>query len=154
MVPMAGELEHVRNYLEIEKARFEDKLEVSYDLPEQMDIRIPTLILQPLVENAVRYGISPDGRRRVHISVQETEEAYQVSIRDQGRGFPQEVQDKLKKNEPFGGSIGLRNVNQRMKKAYGESFGLDIVSSPEGSCVTLRFLKEKEEEKERENSGN
>ena len=154
MVPMAGELEHVRNYLEIEKARFEDKLEVSYDLPEQMDIRIPTLILQPLVENAVRYGISPDGRRRVHISVQETEEAYQVSIRDQGRGFPQEVLDKLKKNEPFGGSIGLRNVNQRMKKAYGESFGLDIVSSPEGSCVTLRFLKEKEEEKERENSGN
>ena len=119
-----------------------------------MHIPIPTLILQPLVENAVRYGISPDGRRSVHISVQEAEEAYQVSIRDQGRGFPQEVLDKLKKNEPFGGSIGLRNVNQRMKKAYGESFGLDIVSSPEGSCVTLRFLKEKEEEKERENSGN
>lgn len=154
MVPMAGELEHVRNYLEIEKARFEDKLEVSYDLPKQMDIRIPTLILQPLVENAVRYGIGPDGRRRVHISVQEMEEAYQVSIRDQGKGFPQEVLDKLKKNEPFGGSIGLRNVNQRMKKAYGESFGLAIVSSPEGSCVTLRFLKEKEEEQERENSGN
>ncbi len=100
------------------------------------------------------FFITHKQRRRVHISVQETEEAYQVSIRDQGRGFPQEVLDKLKKNEPFGGSIGLRNVNQRMKKAYGESFGLAIVSSPEGSCVTLRFLKEKEEEKERENSGN
>ena len=53
MVPMEEELKHVRDYLEIEKARFEDKLEVTYDLPETMDIRIPTLILQPIVENAV-----------------------------------------------------------------------------------------------------
>ena len=96
MVPMEEELKHVRDYLEIEKARFEDKLEVTYDLPETMDIRIPTLILQPIVENAVRYGIGRDGKRKVHIAAERDKGGIVVSVRDQGKGFQEEILENWK----------------------------------------------------------
>ena len=85
MVPMEEEMDHVRDYLELEQARFEEKLSVTYDVPEYMDIRIPTLILQPIVENAVRYGMNEEGRRVVSICVRETEDGYLVQIRDEER---------------------------------------------------------------------
>ena len=142
MVPMEEELKHVRDYLEIEKARFEDKLEVTYDLPETMDIRIPTLILQPIVENAVRYGIGRDGKRKVHIAAERDKGGIVVSVRDQGKGFQEEILEKLERGKPVGGSIGLRNVDQRMKRTYGEDHGIQISSTDEGSCVRLWFSKE------------
>ena len=155
MVPMEEELKHVRDYLEIEKARFEDKLEVTYDLPETMDIRIPTLILQPIVENAVRYGIGRDGKRKVHIAAERDPGGIIVTVRDQGKGFQEEILEKLERGEPVGGSIGLRNVDQRMKRTYGEDHGIQISSTDEGSCVRLWFLKEcRKETKEGEICGN
>ena len=141
MVPMAEELKHVQDYLEIEKARFEDKLEITYELPEQMEIWIPTLILQPVVENAVRYGIGKDGKRKVYIQIREEEDCFRVSIRDKGKGFPEEVIKKLENDETVGGSIGLNNVNQRMKRTYGKDHGVQIFSSAEGSSVNLCFMK-------------
>lgn len=142
LVPMREELDHVRDYLEIEKARFEDKLQVTYDLTEEMEIRIPTLILQPIVENAVRHGMDGRGRRIVHIQTAEEEDAYVVRIQDRGKGFAPEVIEKLELGETIGKSIGLSNVHKRMKNIYGEKHGLKITSSEEGSTVELRFLKE------------
>lgn len=147
MVPMTEELKHVQDYLEIEKARFEDKLEITYELPDQMEVWIPTLILQPIVENAVRYGIGKDGIRKVYIRVCEEEHCFLVSVRDQGKGFPEEVLKKLEKDEAVGGSIGLNNVNQRMKRTYGKEHGVQIFTSTEGSSVNLRFMKEFGKEK-------
>lgn len=142
MVPLKEELEHVRDYLELEKARFEEKLTVTYDVPEKLDVTIPTLILQPIVENAVRHGIDAKGRRMVHIQICEEKEAYVVYICDKGLGFREEVLEKLKNDEPIGSSIGLSNVHKRMKSIYGEEGGLKIKSSDEGSTVELRFLKQ------------
>lgn len=141
MVPMEEEMDHVRDYLELEKARFEDKLVVTYDTPRRMDIRIPTLILQPIVENAVRHGIDRQGRRIVHIKIEEAQDAFIVQVCDRGQGFKPEVLKKLEDGEPIGKSIGLSNVHKRMKSTYGEDGGLKIDSSPEGSCVELRFKK-------------
>lgn len=142
MVPLEEELEHVKDYLELEKARFEEKLTVTYDIPGNLNVIIPTLILQPIVENAVRHGIDAKGRRIVHIRICEEEEVYVVYICDRGSGFREEVLEKLEKDEPIGKSIGLSNVHKRMKSIYGEEGGLKIKSSAEGSTVELRFLKQ------------
>ena len=142
MVPLEEEIGHVRDYLEIEKARFEDKLIVTYELEEDMNILIPTLILQPIVENAVRHGRSVDGKRFVHIAVREEAERYTVKVCDKGQGFDMEVLRKLRADEEIGKSIGLANVHKRMKNIYGEGNGLEIESSfGNGSCVTMYFQK-------------
>lgn len=141
MVPLREELEHVKDYLQIEKARFEEKLQVTYDVPEKMEILVPTLILQPLVENAVRYGIDRTGCRYVYIGITEEADAYRVEISDHGKGFPEEVLEKIAKDEPVGSSIGLQNVHRRMKSVYGEERGLQIQSTPKGSTVKLYFYK-------------
>ncbi len=134
-------MDHVRDYLELEQARFEEKLIVSYDLPEDMDIEIPTLILQPIVENAVRYGMNREGKRIVSIQAEETETGYLVRIRDEGKGIAEEILKKLMNGEAIGSSIGLSNVHKRMKSIYGEEQGLHIVSTSEGTCVELCFVR-------------
>lgn len=141
LVPMDEEMDHVRDYLELEKARFEEKLIVTYDVPEYMDIEIPTLILQPIVENAVRYGINREGKRIVQIRAEETEDGYLVQIRDEGKGIEEEILEKLRNGKAIGNSIGLSNVHKRMKSNYGEENGLHIVSSAEGTCVELHFIR-------------
>lgn len=141
MVPLEEEMDHVRDYLELEQARFEEKLSVTYDVPEYMDIEIPTLILQPIVENAVRYGINQEGKRIVLIQAEETAEGYLVRIRDEGKGIAEDVLEKLMSGKAIGNSIGLSNVHKRMKSIYGDEQGLHIVSSSEGTCVELYFIR-------------
>ena len=141
MVPMEEEIRHVRDYLALEKGRFEEKLEVTYELPPQMDILIPTLILQPVVENAVKYGINHEGRRIVKIKVEENKEKFVVSISDKGKGFPPNVIQALESGESMGKSVGLNNVYKRMESIYGDDCRPRIISSDKGSCVQLTFKK-------------
>lgn len=153
-VPLEEELEHVRDYLEIEKARFEEKLLVTFEIPEHMDVNIPTLILQPIVENAVRYGMNKDGKRIVKIRVEEEAKGYMVCVSDEGKGIAQEILQKLKSDEPIGNSIGLSNVHRRMKSLYGEENGLRIKSSLQGTYVEMHFIKNAFEEEKDENRSN
>ena len=142
LVPMQEEIEHVQDYLEIEKARFEENLIVTYDLDEELHVLIPTLILQPIVENAVRHGRGKDGKRVVHISAREETDGYVVQVQDKGSGFDPEVLKKLSNGEEIGKSIGLSNVHRRMKNMYGEENGLQIENLEEGgSRVTMHFKK-------------
>ncbi len=154
MVPMEKELAHVKDYLKIEKARFEDKLVIRYDMPSSMQIEIPVLILQPIVENAVRYGMGKDGIRFVQITIVENQNYYEVKVCDRGKGFPQEILSKLYGDEPMGQSIGLSNVNKRMKSIYGEENGIHIASSETGSCVSLKFFKREKDDKNDQSSSN
>lgn len=142
MVPFEEEMEHVRDYLELEKARFEEKLIITYDVPEEIELEIPTLILQPIVENAVRYGMNREGRRIVKICAGKEAKGCRVRICDEGKGMPDEVLKKLMNGQPIGNSVGLSNVHKRMKSIYGEDNGLRITSSKEGTCVELCFTAE------------
>ena len=141
LVPLSEELEHVRDYLRIEQARFEDKLEVQIRAPQQVPVQIPTLLIQPIVENAIRHGIRPDGMRVVHIDVTEEKDAFLVAVSDEGRGFPEAVLEKLFSGEAVGDRVGLANVHKRLKNMYGEEHGLIISSSSKGSTVAMRFYK-------------
>lgn len=140
IVPFEEELEHVQDYLEIEKARFEENLAATFEVPESIAVDIPTLILQPIVENAVRYGINRFGKRIVKIQAEEVEDGCIVRVSDEGKGIPEEILDKLANDEPIGTSIGLSNVHKRMKSLYGEENGLRIKSSLQGTCVEMHFI--------------
>ena len=136
MLNLHTELYHVSSYLELEKARFEEKLQVDIQISEDLNCMVPSFILQPLVENAVRYGVEKSGSRYVGICAAETAEGIEISVTDHGSGFPQEVIDQLYAGLPMKG-IGLENVHKRLKSIYGEPYGLSIESSPEGSRVSF-----------------
>ncbi|HEX6315037.1 MAG TPA: histidine kinase [Gemmatimonadaceae bacterium] len=119
-VPLADELETVREYLAIEQARFPDRLRYTIDAStEALETLVPPLILQPLVENAVRHGVSrasTAGRIDVRASVDNGSLSLVVS--DDGPGFRQEASEN--------GGTGLRNTRERLEELYGRHGHLDI----------------------------
>lgn len=136
MLNLHTELYHVNSYLELEKARFEEKLQVDIQIGEDMDCMVPAFILQPLVENAVRYGADKSGKRYVGICAHPVAGGIEISVTDHGSGFPPEVISQLSSGQPLKG-IGLENVHKRLKSIYGESNGLAIDSSQDGSRVSF-----------------
>lgn len=136
MLNLHTELYHVSSYLELEKARFEEKLQVDIQVSEDINCMVPSFILQPLVENAVRYGVNRSGNRYVGICAIQAAGGIEISVTDHGSGFPQEIITQLYDGIPMKG-IGLENVHKRLKSIYGEDYGLTINSSPEGSKVSF-----------------
>ncbi len=137
-IPFHQELEHTRLYLELEQLRYEDALQVHYDL-ETTAFLLPTLTLQPLAENAVRHGVRGrlDGRGTVTVSTREYPDRIEVSVQDNGPGF-----DPTKPPPKDGRThIGLRNVRERLQSVSGGR--LEIESSPErGTKATIVLPKE------------
>ena len=141
MLDIDTEINHVRTYLEIEKARFEEKLRVEINVEDGLSCQVPSFILQPIVENAVRYGNSADGVRRVEISAKRVqsgtgEDLVRIGVRDHGKGFePEEAERILTGNKT--GSVGLKNVNERLKSTYGKRYGLEIRNTDDGADVSF-----------------
>ena len=106
-VPFTAELEHTRAYLAVEQAQFEDSLFVSFDTPHTM-FRVPPLTLQPIVENAVKHGLTASSDP-IHISVvtRQTDSASEILVEDDGPGFA-----PADDNEPH---IALNNIRQRLE---------------------------------------
>ena len=141
MLDIATEIDHVRTYLQIEKARFEEKLQININVEEGLSCQVPSFILQPIVENAVRYGNSADGVRRVEITAKHVqsgtgEDLVRIGVRDRGKGFePDQVDRILAGNKT--GSVGLKNVNERLKSTYGKRYGLEIRNTDDGADVSF-----------------
>lgn len=144
LVNFHQEISHIQSYLEIEEARFGDRLKVEYDLDTQEGVRVPPLILQPLVENAVIHGILPTKEGGwVRISSSVTDNNYLVRIEDNGAGIPTEDIPHLFTEVPKDGkrtSVGLINIQKRLTTLYGEEYGMKIDSSKGlGTRVEVRF---------------
>lgn len=130
-IPLEDELYYVRSYLEIEKARFGDKLEIQYDISAPPNTMMPPLTLQPIIENAVKHGISKKlGGGTIRISVVQEGGAVHFAVADNGVGMSEARREKVLEERESGESIGLRNVNERLEYLYGQ--GLTIESAPEG----------------------
>lgn len=135
-IPFEKELSHTKFYLELEQIRFEDALQVEYDI-QVADFSIPTLTLEPVVENAVRHGVrkNADGRGKVTICTREFPDHFEVSVIDDGPGFdPDSV--------PVDGKphVGLQNVWNRLKQVCGGT--LRIESCPgKGTTATIILPK-------------
>jgi signal transduction histidine kinase len=135
LVALAEELAFVDSYLQIEQARFGQRLHVDRHIsPQILDIPVPSLILQPLVENAVRHGQGRDGQIDLTIRAQPTGNEVTIVVVDRGPGMPSNH------SMGQGPGFGLRNVDERMRKTYGEGHSLEIATNePEGTVVTLRI---------------
>ncbi|MDF2675080.1 MAG: sensor histidine kinase, partial [Clostridiales bacterium] len=135
------ELEQVKSYVEIEKARFGDKLNVVYEIEEDIHFKIPSLIIQPLVENSIKHGIlkgSGYGNVKIKISKHNFDE-YCIVIEDDGIGISQDVINNIYNGTTKENKIGLSNVNNRLKYIYGR--GLIIERLNKGTKIVF-FLHE------------
>lgn len=120
-VDISKELLQVKAYVEIEKARFGDKLNVTYDIDEDIQLRIPSLIIQPIVENSIKHGIlKGSGYGNVSIQVKRNHQnEVKITIQDDGIGIPQEIIDSVYAGTLKENKIGISNVDSRLKYIYG-----------------------------------
>lgn len=135
LVPLEDELAFVDGYLEIERARFGDRLRVTREVvPEALEVPIPSLILQPLAENAVRHGRGSDGSVELAIRVMSRGGEVLVAIADKGPGMPSGYKIGT------GRGVGLRNVDERLRRTYGLEDRLEIrTNEPHGTVVVVRI---------------
>jgi two-component system, LytTR family, sensor kinase len=144
-VTVTDELHQVKSYLAIEKARFGERIKFTMDIEPGYDQwPIPPLIIQPLVENAVRHGIAvkEDGGS-IQVTVSKLNSELHVSVQDDGVGMNKKQSDNIfRKNnlEYSSEGIGLKNINQRMQQIYGPQYKIVIDSGLEsGTTVNLRI---------------
>ena len=138
LICLSDEINHVRQYLFIQKQRYGDKLE--YEIAEDPDfdnLVLPKLVLQPLVENALYHGIKEkDGQGHIKVSVHKKDSGLVIRIEDDGVGFQaagDSSQSQLKR-----GRVGLQNVDQRLKLHFGDNYQMKINSAPEkGTTVEI-----------------
>jgi two-component system, LytTR family, sensor kinase len=141
-VTLADELHYVEKYLNLERARFGDRLRVRLEVaPEILPAVVPVLSLQPLVENAVRHGIEgAAGGVTIEILGQDLGADALVSVRDDGAGMsPESARAALAGR---GDGVGLNNVHRRLESSFGPGYGLGIDTAPgEGTEVRLTVPK-------------
>ncbi|HSJ10689.1 MAG TPA: histidine kinase, partial [Longimicrobiales bacterium] len=136
VVSLREELGFLDHYLEIEQVRFKDRLTVERDIePETLDAEVPTLLLQPLVENAIRHGVSRragPGTVRVEATIDDGE-VLQLRVMDTGPGF-----GNVRSSDGTG--VGIANTRARLDQLYGNRHDLELCNRAEGgACVTVRL---------------
>lgn len=135
-VPLREELAFVTSYLEIEQARFRDRLTVTINADEEvMDARVPHLVLQPLVENAIRHGLAP--RRapgRLLVGARRVNDRLHLTVRDDGAGLGDAARP----------GVGLSNTHARLGRLYGDDYELEVASAEGGGLearITMPFRR-------------
>jgi two-component system LytT family sensor kinase len=145
---LSDELRNIDRYLLLERARFGDRLSVALRIaPEVLPVAVPFLCLQPLVENAVRHGLDRDsgGRGTIVIVATDAGDECKITVEDNGRGMdPEQLRRTLAGEREGAGRdhVGLSNIDERMRQAFGDDFGLAIETAPgAGTKVSLRVPK-------------
>ncbi len=130
-VPLNQEIEFLKSYLEIEQTRFQERLKISYKIdPQTLNASVPNLILQPLVENAIKHGISPYAQGgKVEIVSEKNNDRLVLKVSDDGKGS---------RNGNFKEGVGLKNTKERSTQHYGNDFSMEIKTDEgKGFTVTL-----------------
>jgi two-component system, LytTR family, sensor kinase len=142
---LAEELRNVERYLVLEQARFGDRLQVRLTVaPEVLPVAVPFLAIQPLVENAVRHGLHPKpGVGHVTLGAQDVGAEALISVEDDGVGAdPELIRQALTPGASRQHSIGLSNVDARLRQVFGDGYGLEVETAPgAGMKVTFRIPK-------------
>lgn len=137
-------IQNMQAYLEIQLTMHDNNFSVDWDIdPTIKNEKMPKLLLQPVVENAIEHGIDEkeDGDKKLFLSFRGNGDDVEITVRDNGMGMPQEKAETLVTYQAKG--YGLKNVNDRIRLLYGEKYGIQIFSAPdEGTTVVMRFPKE------------
>jgi two-component system, LytTR family, sensor kinase len=134
VVPLRQEIDFLRVYLDIEQVRFQDRLQIVWDLAsETLDAAVPTLLWQPVLENAIRHGVTPlAGRGRIVIASCREGDDLVLEIRDNGTGLPSGAVPRE--------GVGLRNIRERVNQLYGSRAVFSLAPALGGGTVaTLRL---------------
>jgi sensor histidine kinase YesM len=147
LVPLVQEVETLKLYLEIEKMRFEDRLRPSFDIdPAVEQAHLPSLLLQPLVENAIKYAVTPkEEGAEINVVAQPAGEFVRIIVSDTGPGLNQEVE---RPNLSTG--VGLANIQDRLAQAFGERHKFETNTTPGGGFVVTIELPLLNEDTEKE----
>lgn len=149
IVPIEDELNLVRSYLYIHKERFGERINVTWEMEVSTDFMIPSLTIQPLIENALKHGILPrETGGNIHIRILDYDTYIEITVSDDGFGMDEATMERLlvRKTETSSG-IGLLNTDLRLKQHYGE--GLRIKSKPnQGTAISFVVLKKQEKSKQ------
>ena len=134
-VPLHEELEFLQKYLEIEQTRFQDRLTVEYEIdPDTLDAEVPRLILQPLVENAIKHGVAPrSGPGRIVIVSRSDGDQLRLTVRDNGAGLNGSADAGMQEG------VGLSNTRDRLECLYGAAHALDLIDCGDGLTVEMRL---------------
>ncbi|MBI4325306.1 MAG: histidine kinase [Chloroflexi bacterium] len=126
-VTLQQELAFLRDYLEIEQTRFGDRLAVRMDIaPETLEAQVPNLILQPLLENAIRHGVEPQARPGViELRAQNRNGQLHLELRDNGQGLPPDLEE----------GVGLSNTRARLEHLYGQAHRFELANAAAGGLV-------------------
>ncbi|MST33663.1 sensor histidine kinase, partial [Acidimicrobiaceae bacterium USS-CC1] len=140
---IADELRLVDLYLDLARARFGDRFSVQLRVaPEVLSVRVPSLILQPVVENALRHGLEPNGHGTLSISVEDADAEAVLSVDDDGVGVEPARMRHLLDGTSGEEGVGLHNVDERLRAVFGEGHGLVVETGKgAGTRVTMRIPK-------------
>jgi signal transduction histidine kinase len=132
-VPLRQEIEFLNCYLEIEHIRFGERLTTRLDVdPQVLNCRVPNLILQPIVENAIRHGVAPRAAPgHIEIRAERAGGLLRLQVRDNGRGLPETAADCRGQK----GGVGLSNTRARLQQLYGAAYRFELANDPRGGAV-------------------
>lgn len=149
-ISVKEEIEHVKNFVNIEAERFPNKFTVTYDIaPDIAEVQIIKIILQPLVENSIKHGFdSMTAGGKIHISGRRTAlDTIEFTVSDNGCGFDGDFLNIPTENKKHKSGYGLKNINDRLTLTYGADCGLSFESSPgHGTIVTVKIKTHKNTE--------
>lgn len=154
IIRIEDEIKHSKNYLNIQKIRYKNKFDVIFDIQEEiLSFSTVKLIIQPILENAIYYGMEyADGDGKIIVKGYKAEEDIFIEVSDNGPGMKKETAERLLTQEhriqKKGSGVGLMNVHKRIQLYYGKEYGLTVKSKPdEGTYVTIHLpAKEYQEE--------
>jgi two-component system LytT family sensor kinase len=143
MSTVAEELALVDTYLELERARYAERIKVVLRVaPEVLGVMLPSLVLQPLVENALRHGLEPRGTGELRIDISDWDSEAAVTVEDDGEGADPVQVARILDGTHEGESVGLRNVDERLRATFGDAYGLLVETGPgAGTKVSFRVPK-------------
>lgn len=160
-VQLRDELSNIRNYFEIIRVRYKNRISLEINVPSELqNIYMPKVVLQPIVENAVKYGLEPKkGRGFLEITAKKTGQDLEITVMDNGVGMTRERLTEVKelleadrdseKDGKTDGSVGLRNVNDRIRLACGVQYGI-TVDSQLGMGTIVKCILPVEERKDQD----
>lgn len=139
-VPLSNELEAIKHYFSIEKKRFEEKLEIEYNISENTkNIQILSFLLHPLIENAIKYGMKTSNLPlKISLSAQKTGVGLMLEVCNSGKWIDREGNIQ----HSGGTGTGLDNVKKRLKNAYNEGYRFEVLNGENNVCIRIEIKEE------------